>query len=158
MLRRQVTRPELGLADRALLAGLSRALPRRRWPAFFVRPETLLGWHRRLLARRWTYGGQRGRPRRRDGLRDPVKRLAAENHTWGIQADRRRAPGSTLNRAPRPTRRSHPRVRHRSVIEFSAPTARMARPRAMYSRARPTSRISLLSCDCLLYTSPSPRD
>ena len=67
------------------LAALSQVLPRRRWPTFFVRPETLLGWHRRLVARRWTYGGQRGRPRRRDGLRDVVKRLAAENPTWGYR-------------------------------------------------------------------------
>jgi putative transposase len=85
VLRRQVARPELTLADRALLTALSRVLPRRRWPTFFVRPETLLGWHRRLVARRWTYGGQRGRPRRRDGLRDVVKRLAAENPTWGYR-------------------------------------------------------------------------
>jgi putative transposase len=85
VLRRQVARPELELADRALLAALSQVLPRRRWPAFFVRPETLLVWHRRLVARRWTYGGQRGRPRRRDGLRGLVKRLAAENPTWGYR-------------------------------------------------------------------------
>jgi putative transposase len=82
VLRRQVARPELKLADRALLAALSQVLPRRHWPTFFVRPETLIGWHRRLVARRWTYGGQRGRPRRRYGLRDLVKRLAAENPTW----------------------------------------------------------------------------
>jgi putative transposase len=85
VLRRQVARPELKLADRALLAALSRALPRRRWPTFFVRPETLLGWHRRLVARRWTYGGQRGRPRWRDELRALVRRLAAENLTWGYR-------------------------------------------------------------------------
>jgi putative transposase len=48
VLRRQVARPEFELADRALLAALSQVLPRRRWPTFFVRPETLLGWHRRL--------------------------------------------------------------------------------------------------------------
>jgi putative transposase len=81
VLRPQVARPELKLADRVLLAALSQALPRRRWPTFFVRPETLLAWHRRLVARRWTYGGQRGRPRRRDGLRDLVRWLAAENPT-----------------------------------------------------------------------------
>ena len=81
----QVARPELGPADRALLAGLSRVLPRRCWPTFFVRPETLLSWHRRLVARRWTYDTRRGRPRRRDGLRNLVKRLAAENPTWGYR-------------------------------------------------------------------------
>lgn len=85
MLRRQVARPELKPTDRALLAELSWALPRQRWSVFFVRPETLLGWHRRLVARRWTYGGQRGRPRRRDGLRRLVKRLAEENPTWGYR-------------------------------------------------------------------------
>jgi putative transposase len=55
VLRRQVSRPELGPADRALLAAFSRAMPRKRWRAFFVRPETLLRWHRRLAAGRWTY-------------------------------------------------------------------------------------------------------
>ena len=46
VLKRQVGRPKLSHADRALLSGLSRVLPRARWPAFFVRPETLLRWYR----------------------------------------------------------------------------------------------------------------
>jgi putative transposase len=84
VLRRQVARPELGSADRVVLAGLSRMLPRARWPVFFVRPETLLVWHRQLVKRRWSYGGRRGRPRRR-GLRTLVRRLASENATWGYR-------------------------------------------------------------------------
>ena len=40
--------------DRALLAALSRQLPRARWSVFLVKPETLLGWHRRMVRRRWT--------------------------------------------------------------------------------------------------------
>jgi putative transposase len=64
ILRRQVARPALRPADRAFLAAAIRLVPRRRWPSFFVAPETLLRWHRRLVARRWTYPSRRpGRPR-----------------------------------------------------------------------------------------------
>jgi len=53
VLRRQSTRPKLGPGDRALLAAVSRVLPRSRWSCFFVTPETLLRWHRRLVAGAW---------------------------------------------------------------------------------------------------------
>src|SRR6266700_1826571 len=55
ILRRQVRRPQLTESDRLLLAALSRVLPRRTWRAFLVTPETLLRWHRRIVAGRWTY-------------------------------------------------------------------------------------------------------
>jgi hypothetical protein len=42
VLRRQVDRPHLEPRDRALLAALSRILPRHRWEAFFVTPATML--------------------------------------------------------------------------------------------------------------------
>src|SRR5437762_2579988 len=58
-IRRQVARPRLGTADRALLAALSSALLRARRRSFLVEPATLLRWHRELV-RRWR--------RRRDGL------------------------------------------------------------------------------------------
>jgi hypothetical protein len=53
-LGRQVARPRLAPADRARLAAVSRVLPRARWPCFLVKPETLLRWHRRLVAGAWT--------------------------------------------------------------------------------------------------------
>jgi putative transposase len=49
VLRRQVPRPKLEPADRALLAAISRALPRSRWSCLLVTPQTLLRWHRRLI-------------------------------------------------------------------------------------------------------------
>src|SRR5438477_2217458 len=49
----QVARPQLTQADRALLAALSRMLPRRAWRrSFLVTPATVLLWHRDLVARR----------------------------------------------------------------------------------------------------------
>ena len=61
VLRRQTPRPRLEPADRALLAAVSRVLPRARWSCFFVQPETLLQWHRRLVAGA-TYPHRIGRP------------------------------------------------------------------------------------------------
>jgi putative transposase len=84
VLRRQVARPDLEPVDRAVLAALSRLLPRPRWAAFFVTPATLLRWHADLIARRLTYPRRSpGRPSVADEVRALVLRLAAENPSWG---------------------------------------------------------------------------
>jgi putative transposase len=86
ILRRQVARPALRPADRAFLAAASRLLPRERWRSFLVTPETLLRWHRRLVARRWTYPSRGpGRPRIGHEISALVLRLAGENPRWGYQ-------------------------------------------------------------------------
>jgi hypothetical protein len=84
ILRRQVAKPHLEPRDRLLLAALSRVVPRRSWSAFLVRPETLLRWHRRLVARRWTYPHRRpGRPAIDREVRELILRFARENTNWG---------------------------------------------------------------------------
>ena len=84
ILRRQTARPPLKRADRALLAALSRRLPRQVWTNFGVKPETLLRWHRQLVARRWIYPHRKpGRPPLDPSARDLILRLARENPHWG---------------------------------------------------------------------------
>jgi len=85
VLRRQAGRPRLRPSDRLLLAAASRLLPRSRWDSFLVTPATLLRWHRRLVARRWTYAGRVGRPPVGGEIRELVLRLARENPRWGYQ-------------------------------------------------------------------------
>ncbi|MDT4930827.1 MAG: hypothetical protein QOF92_3694, partial [Pseudonocardiales bacterium] len=50
-------------------------------------PETLLGWHRQLVARQWTYPPKTtpaaGRPRAVAVIGDLVIRFARENPDWG---------------------------------------------------------------------------
>src|SRR2546423_11353942 len=58
VLRRQARRPQLTTTDRVFLAAASRLLPRSRWQSFLVTPTTLVGWHRHMVARRWTYAAR----------------------------------------------------------------------------------------------------
>ena len=61
VLRRRARRPRLMGSDRLVLPALSRVMPRRSWQLFVGRPEALLRWQRRIVARRWAY------PHRRPG-------------------------------------------------------------------------------------------
>jgi putative transposase len=101
--RRQLGRARPSAADRALLATLSRALPRPSWSAFSVSPRTLLRWHRRLVARRWTYSHRGlGRPPLDSELR------VFEPYGQSQRPTRRRAEGPWLeNERKRRSERRH---------------------------------------------------
>ena len=77
-------------ADRAWLAALLHPLPRtvRNQLRLLVRPETVLRWHRDLIARRHARSSRphrAGRPRTIRSIRRLVLRLASENSTWGYR-------------------------------------------------------------------------
>ena len=72
--------------DRAILAVLSRVLPRWRWGCFLVTPETLLRWHREFSRRKWKrWRAQRGpgRPPLNDEIVELIARLGRENRRCG---------------------------------------------------------------------------
>jgi hypothetical protein len=83
VLRRQVTRPKPDWADRAVIAALTRLLPRHLRLHRIVTPATLLAWHRRIVKNKWTYRDTTGRPPVPEEIRELVRRLARQNPRWG---------------------------------------------------------------------------
>jgi putative transposase len=77
-------------ADRAVLAALLHLLPRPtlRGLRLLVRPDTVMRWHRNLIARHHaaiSRPKRRGRPRTLRSIRILVLRLARENSGWGYR-------------------------------------------------------------------------
>ena len=85
VLRRAYPRPRLDWADRAVLAALIRLLPARPRMHRLVTPGTVLRWHRRLVARKWTYPHRMGRPSVSAEIAALIERLATENNAWGYK-------------------------------------------------------------------------
>jgi transposase InsO family protein len=87
LLRRQLGTRRLRLTDddRRRLAARAYRVGRAtlREIATIAAPDTLLRWHRQLIARKWTYASTPGRRGVLLEIRRLVVRMAAENPTWG---------------------------------------------------------------------------
>jgi putative transposase len=83
VLRRRVTSPKPDGADRAVIAALTRLLPRHLRLHRIVTPATLLAWHRRIIKNKWTYPNITGRPQVPEEIRELVRQLARRNPRWG---------------------------------------------------------------------------
>ncbi len=84
VLRRQVARPRFTWSDRALVALPAGLVPRERRRSFLVSPQTILGWHRSLVKKRWTYEHRRpGRPTLAKETVELICRLGRDNPRWG---------------------------------------------------------------------------
>ena len=85
VLRRGNPRPRLDWADRAVFAALIQFLPTRLRAHRLVTPGTVLRWHHRLIARKWTYPHRTGRPPISAEITALIERLATENNGWGYK-------------------------------------------------------------------------
>ena len=84
VLRRANPRPRMSWTDRAVLAALTRIMPKGLRTGRIVTPGTLLRWHRRLVAAKWHQPRPPGRPPVPDELVALILRLARENTRWGV--------------------------------------------------------------------------
>ena len=82
-------------AERRLLARHAKAVGRKKLFELdpIVSPDTLLRWHRQLIAMKWTFLRKGpGRPRVMGTIEALVVRMASENPRWGTRASRARFP------------------------------------------------------------------
>ncbi len=85
VVRRQVKRPRLNAADRTIMAVLSQRVSRAALVGMLVQPETVLGWHRELVRRRWAAFGRRrgpGRPGLDAEIQKLILQMAKNNPRW----------------------------------------------------------------------------
>ncbi|MBA3443196.1 MAG: DDE-type integrase/transposase/recombinase [Pyrinomonadaceae bacterium] len=84
--KRQQPRPQLKHTDRLFWVWLSKIWSGWRQSLIIVRPETVVGWHRKGFKLFWSRISQRksvGRPAVSPEVRALIKRIAAANPLWG---------------------------------------------------------------------------
>src|SRR6185295_7872747 len=121
-------------AERALLARKAKAVGRKALPELdtIVSPDTLLRWHRRLIAQKWTFVERRGvgRPGIMRHLSELILRMAQENRGWGYT----RIQGALINLNHKVGRGTISNVLKRNGIE-PAPERSRRTPWSTFLRA-----------------------
>jgi putative transposase len=85
VVQRKTKRPKLTKADRAFWVALSRLWPDWQSALIIVKPQTVIGWHRKGFKLYWTSESRHrgGRPPIDAEIRTLIRRIATENPTWG---------------------------------------------------------------------------
>ena len=88
ILKHKTKRPKLTKADRAFWVALARLWPDWQSALILVKPETVIGWHRKGFKLYWTRKSRNrgGRPPIDAEIRALIRRMARENPTWGAAA------------------------------------------------------------------------
>ncbi len=85
VLRRTNPHPRVDWTDRAVLAALARQLRGLLRKHRLVTAGTILRWHRRLMAKKWTYPHRTGRRPVDHSIVALIERMASENAAWGYR-------------------------------------------------------------------------
>jgi len=85
IVQRETKRPRLTRADRAFWVALCHLWPDWHNTLIIVKPETVIGWHRKGFKLYWTWKSRKraGRPPIDAEIRTLIRRIASENPTWG---------------------------------------------------------------------------
>ena len=85
IVQRKTKRPKLTKADRAFWVALCRLWPDWHNALLVVKPQTVIGWHRKGFKLYWTWKSRKrtGRPRIDPEIRTLIRRIVRENPTWG---------------------------------------------------------------------------
>jgi transposase InsO family protein len=120
-------------AERRLLARHAKAVGRKKLFGLdpIVSPDTLLRWHRKLIAMKWTFARSRpGRPRMMKTIEDLIVRMARENPRWGYS----RLQGALSNLGHRVARSTVANILKREGID-PAPTRGGRTPWSVFLKA-----------------------
>jgi len=104
-----------------------------------VSPATILAWHRRLVARRWTFPHRTGRSPLDPAIVALVEQMARDNPSWGYQ----RVQGELRGLGHRVSASTIRRILKRLGI----PPAPVRRDRTTWRRFLSTQASTMLACD-----------